>query len=63
MWLQVSTKNKVIFWSLEHIESKFQFQFDIVWILYHFAIYAVGSKCFRPDIQKQRQTENAVSDI
>ena len=26
-------------------------------------MYVVGSKYFRPDIQKQRQMENAVRDI
>ena len=26
-------------------------------------MYVVGSKCFRPDIQKPRQMENAVRDI
>ena len=25
--------------------------------------YVVGSKCFRPDLQKPRQLENAVRDI
>ena len=28
-----------------------------------YAMYVVGSKSFRPDIQKQRQMENAVMDI
>ena len=29
----------------------------------HFNMYIVGSKSFRPDIQKPRQMENAVRDI
>ena len=29
----------------------------------HTNIYVVGSKCFRPDIQKLCQMENAVRDI
>ena len=29
----------------------------------NFKIYVVGSKSFRPDIQKPRQMEDAVSDI
>ena len=28
-----------------------------------YSIYVVGSKIFRPDIQKSRQMENAVRDI
>ena len=29
----------------------------------HVPLYVVGSRSFRPDIQKQRQVENAVKDI
>ena len=36
---------------------------DIVGTVYHLVTYVVGSKSFRPDIQKPRQMENAVRDI
>ena len=43
--------------------GQYKFLFDIVWTVYYFTIYVVGSKIFRPDIQKPRQMENAVKDI
>ena len=38
-------------------------ELDTVGTVYHLVTYIVGSKSFRPDIQKPRQMENAVRDI
>jgi hypothetical protein len=35
----------------------------VSYLQYYNLAYVVGSKIFRPDIQKPRQTENAVRDI
>ena len=44
------------------IESKFLYDQTAQTCIYE-NTYVVGSKSFRPDIQKPRQMENAVRDI
>ena len=38
-------------------------QYAIIFLVKYYSVYVVGSKIFRPDIQKPHQMENAVRDI
>ena len=55
-FIAMPTKQSFDKYNTVHIFTSCNFQ-------YHSATYVVGSKSFRPDIQKPRQMENAVMDI
>ena len=53
-------------WHLDQVDtyiSLHNFDYESTFALIAVPTYVVGSKRFRPDVQKPRQMENAVRDI
>ena len=57
---------------INYVTAFWTLSFEVLYMYWHddgpfrpkpVTIYVVGSKSFRPDIQKPRQMENAVRDI